>query len=319
VDRLDELSVLVAVVDHGSLVAAARRLRRSPPAVTRALAALESRVGARLVERTTRRLSPTDAGRALAEESRALLEAYDGAISGPSPTPVRGLLRVTAPVLFGRRHVAPIVTTFLDLFPDVQVELVLHDRNLDLIDEGLDVAVRIGPLSDSSLLMRRVGEVRRVVVASPEYLARRGIPTRPAELSTHDTIFGTNAQGSLEWRFDLRGRALVVRLAPRLLVNEVDAQLGAARAGRGIARVLSYQVVDDLANGTLVRLLREYEPPPLPVQLVAVSRVHMPLKVRAFLDYAADQLKGFKVIRADVTAVRGQGIRRKRAPSAGKS
>jgi len=311
VDRLDELAVLVAVVDHGSLVAAARRLRRSPPAVTRALATLESRVGVRLVERTTRRLSPTDAGRALAEESRALLDAYDGAINAPSPTPVRGLLRVTAPVLFGRRHVAPIVTAFLDLFPDIRVELVLHDRHLDLIEEGLDVAVRIGPLSDSSLLMRRVGEVRRIVVASPAYLGRRGTPTRPAELATHDTIFGTSTQGSLEWRFGSRGRALVVRLAPRLLVNEVDAQLVAARAGRGIARVLSYQVVDDLAIGTLVRVLQEYEPPPLPVQLVAGSRVHMPPKVRAFLDHAADQLKGLEVIRAGVTAFHARPIRRR--------
>ncbi|MBV8806665.1 MAG: LysR family transcriptional regulator [Sinobacteraceae bacterium] len=295
-DRLDELAVLVAVVDHGSLVAAARRLRRSPPAVTRALSALERRVGARLVERTTRRLSPTEAGRALAEDSRALLGAYEGAINGPSPTPVRGLLRVTAPVLFGRRHVAPLVTSFLDLFPETQVELVLHDRNLDLIDEGLDAAVRIGVLSDSSLLMRRVGEVRRIVVASPEYLARRGTPTKPAVLSTHDTIFGTNTQRSLEWRFGSRSR-VVVRLAPRLLVNEIEAQLVAARAGRGIARVLSYQVIDDLATGALVRLLREYEPPPLPVQLVAVSRAHMPPKVRAFLDHAAHQLERLKAIR----------------------
>jgi DNA-binding transcriptional LysR family regulator len=315
-DRLDELAVLVAVVDNGSLVAAARRLRRSPPAVTRALSALENRVGARLVERTTRRLSPTDAGRALAEKSRALLDAYDGAISGPSPTPVRGLLRVTAPVLFGRRHVAPIVTAFLDLFPDIQVELVLHDRNLDLIEEGLDVAVRIGPLSDSSLVMRRVGEVRRVVVASPEYLVRRGTPSRPAQLATHDTIFGTNTRGPLEWRFGSQGRMLVVRLAPRLLVNEIDAQLVAARAGRGVARVLSYQVVDDLATGALVRLLQEYEPPPLPVQLVAASRVHMSPKVRAFLDHAADQLKRLKVIRAGIAAVRAQPVRRKRPPSA---
>jgi DNA-binding transcriptional LysR family regulator len=316
-DRLDELAVLVAVVDQGSLVAAARRLRRSAPAVTRALSTLEGRVGARLVERTTRRLSPTDAGRALAEESRALLGAYDGAITGVSPTPVRGLLRVTAPVLFGRRHVAPLVTAFLDLYPEIQVELVLHDRNLDLIEERLDVAIRIGPLSDSSLLVRRVGEVRRVLVASPQYLKTRGIPTRPAELSTHDAIFGTIRQGPLEWRFGSRGRALVVRLAPRLLVNEVDAQLIAARAGRGIVRVLSYQVVDDLATGALVRLLQEYEPPPLPVQLVAPSRVHMPPKVRAFFDHAADHLEGLKVIRADVTAVRSQPHRRTRPRAQG--
>lgn len=295
-DRLDELAVLVAVVEQGSLVGAARRLRRSPPAITRALGALEQRVGARLIERTTRRLSPTQAGRALAEQSRALLGAYEEAVTDISPAPVRGLLRITAPVQFGRRHVAPLVTAFLRKFPESQVELVLHDRYLDLIEEALDVAVRIGALADSSLVMRRVGEVRRLVVASPEYLARRGAPAKPAELVTHDTIFSTSTWGPLEWRFGSRGRATVVRLAPRLLVNDVDARLAAARAGHGIARVLSYQVTEDLESGKLVRLLRAFEPPPLPVQLVAASRAHMPPKIRAFLDLAVEQLATLRVI-----------------------
>src|SRR5262249_48340057 len=149
------------------------------PVITRALATLENRVGARLVERTTRKLSLTDAGRVLADRSRALLNEYDTAIGGAADQPARGLVRVTAPVQFGRRHIAPLVTRFLDAFPETQVELVLNDRNLDLIEEGLDVAVRIGPLSDSGLLARRVGEVRRVVVASPDYLARRGTPSTP--------------------------------------------------------------------------------------------------------------------------------------------
>jgi DNA-binding transcriptional LysR family regulator len=296
VDRLDELAVLVAVVEQGSLVGAARRLRRSPPAVTRALSALERRVGARLIERTTRRLSPTEAGRALAEDSRALLSAYDEAVAEISPAPVRGLLRVTAPVQFGKRHVAPLVTAFLQRFPQTQVELVLNDRYLDLIDEALDVAIRIGALSDSSLLVRRVGEVRRMVVASPDYLALRGTPAKPAELAAHDTIFSTSTTSELmEWRFGSHGRT-AVRLAPRLLVNDVDARLAAARAGQGIVRVLSYQVSEDLAAGKLVRLLRAYEPPPLPVQLVAASRVHMLPKIRAFLDLAAEQLATLRVL-----------------------
>lgn len=298
-DRLDELAVLVAVIDHGSLVAAARRLRRSPPAVTRVLAALERRVGARLIERSTRQLSPTEAGRALAESSRALLGAYDAAVAGASSAPVRGLVRVTAPLQFGRRHVVPLVATFLERFPETQAELVLHDRHLDLIEEGLDVAVRIGTLSDSSLLARQVGQVRRVLVASPDYLARRGIPKRPEELARHDTIFGTGTQGLLEWRFRGGGRSAVVRLVPRLLVNEVEAQLVAARAGLGIARLLSYQVADDLAAGTLVRLLQGFEPPALPVQLIAISRVHMPPKVRAFLDFAAARLARLSVIHGE--------------------
>lgn len=289
-DRLDELAVLVAVVDQGSLVGAARRLRRSPPAVTRALAALEQRVGARLIERTTRRLSPTEAGRALAEESRALLSAYHEAVADISPAPVRGLLRITAPVQFGKRYVAPLAAAFLQKFPESRVELVLHDRNLDLIEESLDVAIRIGALSDSSLLVRRVGEVRQVLVASPDYLARRGTPVVPADLTAHDTIFSTSTSGPLEWRFGSRGRAMSVRLAPRLLVDDVEARLAAARAGQGIVRVLSYQVFEELAAGKLVRLLRSLEPPPLPVQLVTASRRHMPPKVRAFLDLAAERL-----------------------------
>jgi DNA-binding transcriptional LysR family regulator len=295
-DRLDELAVLVAIVDHGSLVGAARRLRRSPPAITRALAALEHRVGARLIERTTRRLSPTEVGRALAEESRALLSAYDEAVADIAPAPVRGLLRITAPVQFGKLHVAPLAATFLQRFPDSQVELVLHDRNLDLIEESLDVAIRIGALSDSSLLVRRVGEVRQVLVASPDYLARRGTPATPADLAAHDTIFSSSTSGPLEWRFGSRGRSASVRLAPRLLVNDVDARLAAARSGQGIVRVLSYQVYDEIAAGKLIRLLRSFEPPPLPVQLLTASRAHMPPKIRAFLDLAASGLATLRAI-----------------------
>jgi DNA-binding transcriptional LysR family regulator len=295
-DRLDELAIFIAIIDNGSLAGAARRLRRSPPAVTRALAALEDRVGARLFDRTTRRLSPTEAGRDLAQRARALLNDYDATMAGIADAPVRGLIRVTAPVQFGRRHVAPVVSSFLDLFPETQIELLLNDRNVDLIEEGLDLAVRIGPLSDSSLKVRRVGEVRRVVVASPGYLAKRGRPKTPAELSRHDTIFGTMRTGAPEWRFGPTARGPVVRLTPRLLVNEVEAQLLAVRAGRGIARVLSYQVAEDLAAGALVRLLSSYEPAPLPVQLVTLSGSHMAPKVRAFLDHAADAFRGLDVI-----------------------
>jgi DNA-binding transcriptional LysR family regulator len=295
VDRLDELAVLLAVVDQGSLVAAARRLRRSPPAVTRALATLEERVGTRLVERTTRRLAVSEAGRALAEQARALLSGYDAAVVGSAPTPVRGLIRVTAPVQFGRRHVAPLVVDFLDSFPESQVELVLHDRNLDLIEEGIDLAVRIGVLSDSSLLVRRVGEVRQMLVASPAYVARRGAPAKPADLAQHETIFGTATAAVLEWRLGSSARSTAARLAPRFLVNDIEAQLVAVRAGRGIARVLSYQVLEELASGALVRVLEAFEPPPLPVQLVTVSRAHMSAKVRAFLDYAADRLGRLRV------------------------
>jgi DNA-binding transcriptional LysR family regulator len=296
-DRLDELTIFVAIVEAGSLIGASRRLRRSPPAVTRALSALEDRIGLRLVERTTRRLAPTEAGSALAERARTLLAQYDEALAGASQAPVRGVLRITAPVQFGRRHVAPVVSAFLNEYPDVQVELSLNDRNVDLIEAGLDLAVRIGALADSSLVARQVGSVRRVVVASPEYLARRGVPRTPQDLATHDTIFGMARSPAREWRFGPSPRGAIVRLSPRLLVDDIETQLQSAQAGRGIARVLSYQVTDELAAGTLVRLLQDFEPDALPVQLVTLNRSHLAPKVRAFLDSALKIFRDVDVIR----------------------
>src|ERR1700733_5905535 len=246
-DRLDELTTFLAIFEGGSLVSASRRLRRSPPAVTRALGALEDRIGLRLFERTTRRLAPTEAGRLLVERARTLLEDYERVLVGASHAPVRGVLRITAPVQFGRRHVAPIVSAFLNEYPEVRVELSLNDRTLDLIEEGLDLAVRIGALADSSLVARPVGSVRRVVVASPGYLARRGEPRSPSDLATHDTIFGMARSPAREWRFGPSPRGPHVRLSPRLLVDDVETQLQAAQAGRGIARPLSYQVTEQLA------------------------------------------------------------------------
>jgi DNA-binding transcriptional LysR family regulator len=294
-DRLDELAIFIAILDEGSLAAAGRKLRRSPPAVTRALAGLEERVGARLLERTTRRSRPTEAGRRLAEHARQVLGGYDEAVRELAAAPVRGVLRVTAPLVFGRRHVTPIVASFLDAYPGVRIELVLHDRNLDLIEDGLDVALRIGALVDSSLVARRVGEVRRLVVASPSYLAGRAPPRAPEDLIAHDIIFTASRPGALAWRFGA-GRE-VVRLVPRLVVNEVDAALLAVRAGRGIARALSYQVADDLASGALVRLLPDHEPPPLPVQLVVPSARHLSAKARSFVEHAARALSTLRVLR----------------------
>ena len=297
-DRLDELGIFVTIVDEGSMAGAARKLRRSGPAVTRALAALEDRVGARLMERTTRRLSPTAQGVALAARARLLLAEYDEAISGAlvAGQPMRGLLRVTAPVQFGRLHVAPLVDSFLDAFPAMQIELVLNDRNLDHIEEGIDVAVRIGNLPDSSLIAKKVGQVSRVLVASPAYLARHGTPCKPRDLLNHDTIFSSAFGGNREWRFNIKGRETIVHLSPRLIVNEVEAQLLAVRAGRGIARLLTYQVAEDIAAGRLVRFMPETEAPPVPVQLVAGGGRHMAPKVRAFMDHVATGLLALAVI-----------------------
>ncbi|HEX2554905.1 MAG TPA: LysR family transcriptional regulator [Microvirga sp.] len=295
-DRLDELQILVAIAETGSLAAAARRLGRSAPAVTRGLAQLEGRVGLRLVERTTRRLAVTEAGRELAEQGRRILAEYEASLSAPSDAPLRGLVRVTAPLVFGRRHVTPVVASFLQRHPGIEVELVLHDRNLDLIEERLHVGVRIGSLKDSTLVARRVGAVRRVLVASPTYLARRGMPAAPEDLAEHDTILATGANPADEWTLGRAERRRTVRIAPRLRVNEIEAALVAVRAGHGIARVLSYQVFDDLADGRLVRILPDFEPDAIPVQLVVPNARAMAPKVRAFFDHAVQGLEGLPQI-----------------------
>jgi DNA-binding transcriptional LysR family regulator len=297
-DRLDELAVLVAVLETGSLAAAGRRLRRSPPAVTRTIASLEQRLGARLVERTTRHLAPTEAGQALADRARGLLDLYTEAMQAPVQAALRGTLRITAPVVFGRRHVTPCVLAFQTAHPDLRAELELADRNLGLIEEGLDVAVRIGSLMDSGLRARRVGSVRRMLVASPEYLKAHGTPATPSDLAGHATIVAFSRGGLLEWRFLHAGRERVVRLTPRLLVNDIEAMLLAARSGFGLARPLSYQVVEELAAGSLVRLLPDFEPAPDPVQLVFAGGETMRPNVRAFVEFAADYLGRLEVVRS---------------------
>jgi DNA-binding transcriptional LysR family regulator len=296
-DRLDELAVLVAVLDTGSLAAAGRRLRRSPPAITRTIAALEQRVGARLVERTTRRLAATEAGTALADRARGMLEAYAEAMRSPVEAALHGTLRITAPVVFGRLHVTPCVLAFQTAHPGLRVELDLADRDLDLVAEGLEVAVRIGALRDAALTARRVGSVARLVVASPAYLAAHGTPATPANLASHATIVAFSPGGLLEWRFRHAGRDRVVRLTPRLLVNDIAAMLLAATAGHGIVRVLSYQVVNDLRDGTLVRLLKDFEPPPEPVHLVFPGGNMTRPGVRAFVAFAAEYLGQLPVLR----------------------
>ena len=298
-DRLDELLVLTTILDAGSLAGAARRLRRSPPAVTRMLAVLEQRVGARLIQRTTRQLTPTQAGRRLAANAKQLLADYQqavGLVKESKEAPLHGLLRVTAPSLFGRLHIAPLISTFLKTHPAVRAELVISNRDLDLVEESLDVAVRIGPLADSGLIARRVGQVYAVLSASPEYIAKRGRPRTPKDLTKHDIVFVSQPRSSIEWRFRASGRQQIVRLTPRLMVTEIEAALSVVRAGGGIVRSLSYQVAEDFSSGTLVRLLREFELPAWPVHLVVPTFRQMPRTVRAFLDAAAPSLDALRVI-----------------------
>ena len=284
-DRFEELQVFVAVIQQGSLAGAARLLQRSPPVITRTLNALESRLGTTLIERTTRQLAPTEAGWKLFEQAQQLLGDYQSAIDTVHHSGLHGLLRMTAPVQFGRRHIMPLVNTFLVQHPEMQIELILSDSYQDLIDNGIDIALRIGELQDSSMVARKVGNVAATLVASPLYLQLAGAPTHPAELGQHALI--SSLLHTREWRFsqDLR-----VRIAPRLRVNDVESQLDALRNAQGIGRLLSYQVIDDLRDGKLVRLLAEWEPAALPVQLVTQRVKNMTPKVRQFWDFALKQL-----------------------------
>jgi DNA-binding transcriptional LysR family regulator len=295
-DRLEELETFLAIIDGNGFASAARRLRRSGPSVTRALQALEARMGTRLLERTTRRVSPTEAGQRLAAEAREVLAHYRAALSGQEDR-AEGLLRVTAPVIFGGRHVAPLLAGFLDRHPGIRAELTLSDRNLDMIEEAQDVALRIGAVAQSSLEIRRVGEVRRVLVASPGYLARHGMPRGPAELARHALIFTASRPMAREWRFRHKGRDVVHRFMPRLAVTHIEAALAVAAAGQGIATALSYQVLNDIAAGRFVRLLPEYEPPAMPVQLVRPSGPHPPRRVALFLEEAEAELMALPLIR----------------------
>ena len=297
-DRIDELVVFTAIIDSGSLAAAARRLRRSPPAITRVLAALETRVGARLIQRTSRQLSTTPAGRRIAAKARELLAEYEltlGSAKEEESLHLQGVLRVTAPTLFGRWHIAPLVLNFLNAHRGVRVELELTNRRLDMIDEGIDVAVRVGPLAEAGLIARQVGYVSRVLIASPDYIKRRGAPQTPRELVKHDIVYVSHRSSSAEWRFRSAGRELVVRLTPRLIASDVEVALVAVKAGGGITRTLSYQVADDISSGALVRILPRYQLRPWPVHLVVPTARHVPRLVRAFLDAITPPLDALPV------------------------
>jgi DNA-binding transcriptional LysR family regulator len=292
-DRTDAIAVFIAVADHGSFAAAARRLGRSPASVTRAVADLESRLGVRLLTRTTRAVSTTEAGqRFLGGAKRVLadLDEIERAAAGQGTAP-RGELRLTAPILFGRLHVLPIVTEFLDCFPEVQAALALVDRPVDLVEEGLDVAVRIGALGESSAVATRVGALRRIVVASPDYLARRGTPQRPADLSDHDVVAFSGIAGVEHWVFREAAGDVNLAIRPRLVVSTAEAAIDTARAGFGLTRVLSYQAAEDVARGALLRVLPAYEGDEVPIHLVYPGGRHPPPKLRAFLDFTTPRLR----------------------------
>lgn len=294
-DRFDALHAFVLAVDCGSLSAAARVLRRSPPSITRAIDALEERVGTPLLQRTTRSLKLTEAGERYLAVVRGVLMELDEAEQSTSAiaSEPRGLLTVTAPITFGSLHVSPILDDFLGANPGVQARALLVDRVVSLLEEGVDLAVRIGHLPDSTLLATVVGSVRRMVVASPKYLERQGRPKTPSDLAEHRCIASIAISPHDSWSFAGRAgtRAKRVKVDPILSVNVIDAAIRSAVGGIGITCALSYQVAEHLASGALVPLLTAFDPPPMPVHVVYSATSARSAKVRAFVEFAAPRLR----------------------------
>ena len=290
-DRLDELAVFVAVAEQGSFIAASRRLGRSPAAVTRAVSSLEDRLAMRLFNRTTRSVALTDAGARYLDRCRRALAAFDElALSAASeqvePT---GALALTAPEMFGRLHLLPIAQEFMRDYPRVSVSLLLLNRIVSFVDEGIDLGIRIAHLADSSLRAIAVGRVRRITCASPAYLARRGVPSTPGELVGHDAIAVASSGLADRWTF---AGDRTVAVEARLVVNTVQAALDAAVADGGVVRVLSYQAAPLEASGALRRILVPHEPPPVRIHIVHPAGRHLSPKIRLFIDRAAATLRG---------------------------
>ncbi len=293
-DRFAAMAVFVAVAEAGGFAPAARRLHISPPAVTRGVADLEARLGCRLLHRTTRAMRLTEAGTRYLTDCRRILaevEEADRQAAGVHAAP-RGTVSVTASAQFGRLVLLPLLCDLLDRYPEISVIALFVDRVVHLLDEGQDVAVRIAELPDSSLSAVRVGSVRRVLCAAPGYLECRGRPVSPADLAGHDLIDFAHLTPGGEWHFGGNGMpARGFRPAARLKVNTADAAIAAARAGRGITRVLSYMIADDVVAGTLAFVLEDHEPPPVPVHVVHKEAGQTSARVRAVVDHLVAALR----------------------------
>lgn len=294
-DRLDAMSIFLAVVDEGSLAAAARRLGCSPATVTRAVARLEAISGERLLERTTRSFAVTEAGVRHASVYRAMLKEFEQLDAHPKNAAISGTVVVTAPELFGRLNVMPVVESFLETYPQTEVRALFVNRMVDLVGEGVDVAVRLATLPDSALTAVKIGQVRRLTCAAPRYLDRRALPKQPTDLLSHLCI-GLNDAGDQElWPYrerPLRRRTRSIRVVCRLTTNSAGAAIDAAVRGLGIIRPLSYQVERHIAEGSLVPLLEAYEPEPVPVSLVFRPQGGGNFRsVRAFIDHTVPRLR----------------------------
>jgi DNA-binding transcriptional LysR family regulator len=287
------MTVLLAAVQTGSLSAAGRKLGMPLPTVSRKVSELEAHLKARLLHRSTRRLTLTDAGHAYVAACKRILndvEEAERAAAGEYSAP-KGELVITAPIVYGRMHVLPVVTEFLKAYPDVDVRLQLGDRTVNLFEEPVDLAVRIGELPDSSLIATRIGAVHQVVCASPAYFVARGRPAHPGELAAHNCVTFEGLTAPHTWKFSRGKVSTSVAVHSRLVVSTAEAAIAAAIAGAGITRVLSYQVADAVRAAALEIVLRDFEPAGWPVSLVYPGQGKLPLKLRAFLDFAAPRLK----------------------------
>jgi DNA-binding transcriptional LysR family regulator len=293
VDRLQLINIFVTVVDTGGFAGAARKLSISPPAVTRAINDLEAHLGVRLLTRTTRVVRVTEAGARYAEDCRVILAQLseaDEAVGGLHATP-RGRLTVTAPVGFGALYVTPVVTEYLLRYPEVNLSCWFMDRVVNMLDEGVDVAVRIGELPDSSMQAIRVGTMRLRVCAAPAYLEKHGVPQSPEDLQQHVIIASSGATSISEWRFSTKGVPGVVKLQPRLLATSAETAIAAALTGFGLTNVLAYKVDRHLRDGRLQAVLADFEPPALPVHVLHREGRHASQKARTFIDLAVERLR----------------------------
>ena len=292
-DRLNLMMIFVAVADQEGFAGAARQLRISPPVVTRAIASLEEHLSVKLFNRTTRYVRLTEAGQRYYEDCRHVIAAAneaDEAAAGINAEP-KGHLVVTAPVLFGRLYVMPSIKTYLERYQDIEVTALFLDRVVNMLEEGVDVAVRIGELPDSSYKALKVGQVRRVLCASPSYLAQFGTPDSLEALGAHQLIASIAVNPNIDWRFEENGSARSMRIKPRLKVTSNDSAIEAAVSGLGITQLLSYQVAPQLASGNLKIILNEFEPKPLPINVVHREGRYASAKIRSFVDLIATQLR----------------------------
>lgn len=292
-DRLDAMSAVVAVGEAGSFSAAARHLGMPLPTLSRRISDLEAHLNTRLFNRSTRRLSLTDAGQSYLQACKRILDDVSEAersASGEFNAP-RGELVISAPIVFGRLHVLPTIGAFLKAYPDVRVRFVQSDRLINLLEEHVDLAVRIGELLESNLIAARVGSTRRVVCASPSYLAEFGTPKHPTDVPAHQMISFEGLTSQDTWFFKAGSAEIPIPIRPKLIVNTAEAAIDAAIDGIGLTRVLSYQVEHAIETGALATILKRFEPAPAPISLVYPSQRRLPIKLRAFLDFAAPRLR----------------------------